>query len=203
MGYNRAVWVTGVESGVDGISGPALLFSSRPSLCPARGTLDGRFIGLLSGSCHGFTIWGNALCHFLPLHPPFCSPMHHSQPSPHHPCFHSRLHNHCTAHKGLSSQVQPRLARIKERFQLKMFFPFLLSFFFNQPLPSPFLFSLCFSCHPIPYFSHICCTLFTHVSSILAHFPPHISRSLSKRSLFFQWKNKPLLTSYRVFFSLP
>ena len=53
------------------------------------------------------------------------------------PSFHSRLHNHCTAHKGLSSQVQPRLARIKERFQLKMFFP---SLFFCLPtLVFPFL----------------------------------------------------------------
>lgn len=62
------------------------------------------------------------------------------------PSFYSRLHNHCTAHKGLSSQVQPRLARIKECFQLKMFFP--LFFFFPQPAPSlPFLvFSFLVSC---------------------------------------------------------
>lgn len=55
------------------------------------------------------------------------------------PFFHSRLHNHCTAHKGLSSQVQPRLARIKESFQLKMFFPSLLFSSTNSLLVFPFL----------------------------------------------------------------
>lgn len=70
------------------------------------------------------------------------------------PCFHSRLHNRRTAHKGLSSQVQPRLARIKDRFQLKMFPPLssllFFSFFFGPttsllqflPPPSPTFFLL-------------------------------------------------------------
>lgn len=52
------------------------------------------------------------------------------------PSFYSRLHNHCTAHKGLSSQVQPRLARIKECFQLKMFFPPLFLFSSTSSFPS-------------------------------------------------------------------
>lgn len=58
----------------------------------------------------------------------FSPPLQPLTPSTTSPSFHSRLHNHCTAHKGLSSQVQPRLARIKERFQLKMFFPSLFFF---------------------------------------------------------------------------
>lgn len=183
MGYSRAVRVTGVESGVDGISGPALLSSSPPRSVPSEGDTGRAF--------YRVTVWvlswiynlGEGFMSFSPPATPlFCSPTHHSQPSPRHPCFHSRLHNHCTAHKGLSSQVQPRLARIKERFQLKMFFPFLLSlFFFNQPLPSPFLFSLRFSCHPIPFFFlayllHTFHSCFFHTGS----FPsPYMSRSLS------------------------
>lgn len=85
------------------------------------------------------------------------------------PFFHSRLHNHCTAHKGLSSQVQPRLARIKESFQLKMFFSSL--FFFPQPAPN--LFSLFFSCVPNPILTHI------------SYFPSTSARSLLDHILFY------------------
>lgn len=76
------------------------------------------------------------------------------------PSSHSRLHNHCTAHKGLSSQVQPRLARIKEHFQHKMFFPFFFqtasSLFFLL-----FLFLLVLSSVFLPILLH-----FSRISSI-------------------------------------
>lgn len=135
---------------------------------------------------------GNALCHFLPL----CSPLTPSTAPP--LPFHSRLHNHCTAHKGLSSQVQPRLARIKERFQLKMFFPSL--FFFPQP--APFLFSLFFSCPLILSFAHICCTLFTCVSSILADFLSYISFFSVKASRFKMEKQVTITTTQGFSFAL-
>ncbi len=128
-------------------------------------------------------VGGNALCHFLPL----CSPL---TPSTASPSFHSRLHNHCTAHKGLSSQVQPRLARIKERFQLKMFFPSL--FFFPQPAPSlsflvfPFLLmsSNSFFCSYLLHTVHLC---FIH--TVL--FPSPYIFFLSKQAVL-KWKNKSL-----------
>lgn len=93
---------------------------------------------------------------------------------------------HCT--QGVVITGAAEIGQDKGTLPAQDVFPLSSLFFFNQPLPSPFLFSLRFSCHPIPYFSHICCTLFTHVSSILAHFPPHISRSLSKQVLFFNGK---------------
>lgn len=123
-------------------------------------------------------MWGGR---FMSFSSPLCSPLHHAQPPP---SFHSRLHNHCTAHKGLSSQVQSRLARIKERFQLKMFFPSL--FFFPPPAPSLSFLVFPFLLTSLQLFSltHICCTLFTYVSSILAHFLRHISCSPSERGRF-------------------
>lgn len=109
------------------------------------------------------------------------------------PSFHSRLHNHCTAHKGLSSQVQPRLARIKERFQLKMFFPSL----FCLPPRSCFP----FSSHVLQFF-------------LLLAFVAHFSRMFpscwpiffsiypvpysSKRAVFKMEKHKSLLPACRV-----
>lgn len=74
--------------------------------------------------------------------------------------------------------------------------------------PLSFLFSTSFfplfSCFPfsprvllILSFAPICCTLFTHVPSILAHFHLHISYSLSKQVIL-KWKNKSLLPLYRV-----
>lgn len=133
-------------------------------LCPARGHWVGGF-GWLSGPCHGFTSWGNALCHFLPPAPQPLTPSTAS------PSFHSRLHNHCTAHKGLSSQVQPRLARIKERFQHKMFF----SHFFKTASSLFFLVFLFLLMSSIFSSSHTCCTFFTH----FFHFMPHKTSSLS------------------------
>lgn len=108
-----------------------------PSM-PCRGTLGGGF---------RVTVWVlswiyKSFMSFSPPPPP--SAASYTIHSP--PFFHSRLHNHCTAHKGLSSQVQPRLARIKERFQLKMFFPSLFSFLFPETssFSPPVLFSLFF-----------------------------------------------------------
>lgn len=117
-------------------------------LCPARGHWIGVTVWVLSW------IYKLGEC-FMSFSPPL-QPL---TPSTASPSFHSRLHNHCTAHKGLSSQVQPRLARIKERFQHKMFFPH----FFKLLLPFSFLFSLFFSCHPV-FFP------FTPTSALLAHF---------------------------------
>lgn len=139
---------------------------------------------------------------FSPAPPPFCSPTHHSQPSPHHPCFHSRLHNHCTAHKGLSSQVQPRLARIKERFQLKMFFPFLLFFFSTNLFPL-------LSC--FPFASHVIQFLIFRI--FVAHFslvflPPWlislpIYQDLCQSRSFFSMEKQATLNIIQRFFFLP
>ena len=90
-------------------------------------------------------------------------------PSP--PSFHSRLHNHCTAHKGLSSQVQPRLARIKERFQLKMFFPSL--FFFPSTSSFPLRSCFPFSSHNSLFQSYLLLTFhscFLHTGLFPSHF---------------------------------
>lgn len=144
--------------GCNGAIWSFVLVFLHPSM-PSKGTLGGwGGFGWLSGSCHGFTSCGNALCH-----PPS---LHHLQP------LHFFIPGYTiTAHKGLSSQVQPRLARIKKRFQHKMFFPH----FFKQLLPSSFLFSFFFSCHPFFFpFSCTCCTLFTH----FFHFLPNKSCSL-------------------------
>lgn len=121
--------------------------------------------------------------------------------------FHSRLHNRCVAHKGLSSQVQPRLARIKERFQLKMFYPFLLFLGpTTSPLHPPHTSSLFLSSHVIQFLiilllvAHFSLMLHSHwLASLAAH--QELSQS---RSFFFflQWKknnNKLLLTLFFLF----
>lgn len=63
----------------------------------------------------------------------------------------------------------------------------------------PLLSCFPFSSHVLQFFllPQICCTLFTRVSCILAHFPLHISCSLSKQVVL-KWKNKSLLPSHRV-----
>ena len=119
------------------------------SCMPCKGTLDGGYWGDYLGLVLDFQVRGMLYVIFSPL----CSPLHHSEPPP------LFIPGYTiTAHKGLSSQVQPRLARIKERFQHKMFF----SHFFKQLLPSFFLYSFLFSCHPI--------ISFTHTSALLTHF---------------------------------
>lgn len=77
-----------------------------------------------------------------------------------------------------------------------VFPPFFSSvFFFPGPttsllhsspsLPLAFFFS---SCHPIPYYSPISCTLFTYVTFTLARFPCRTSGTLSEPFLFFSGK---------------
>ena len=142
----------------------ALVPSLRSPIDALQGDTGWGFQGDCLGLVMDLQVGGTLYVIFSPL----CSPLHHPQPPP---SFHSRLHNHCAAHKGLSSQVQPRLARIKERFQLKMFFPSL--FFFPQPAPSlsflvfPFLlissnslFSLC-----MLHVFHVC---FLHTDPFLS-----------------------------------
>lgn len=153
----------------------------RPGLCPARGTLDGRFIGSLSGSCHGFTIWGKALCHFLPPPPPSLQP--HAPfaafPPPPLLSFQVTQSLHCT--QGVVITGAAEIGQDKGTLPAQDVFPLSsLSFFFSTNL-FPLLSCFPFASHVIQFlffFSHICCTLFTHVSSILAHFPPHICQDL-------------------------
>lgn len=99
-----------------------LLYLSHP--CPAGLTLGGGF---------RVTVWDLSWIYklgerFMSFPPPSAAPLTIHSPPLHSPF--SFIPGYTitdyTAHKGLSSQVQPRLARIKERFQLKMFFPFFL-----------------------------------------------------------------------------
>lgn len=123
------------------------------SLPSSIDTLQGDTGWGFQGDCLGLVMDLQVKGRLYVIFSPFVAPYTiHSPPS-----FHSRLHNHCTAHKGLSSQVQPRLARIKERFQREMFFPSL--FFF--PPPPPYLFSPFFSCPVILIITHICYELST------------------------------------------
>lgn len=160
-GLEGGIWVTGVGRQYTG-SVPRHPPFFLPSM-PCRGTRG--FQGDCLGLVMDLQVGGTLYVIFSPSVGPY------TIPSPPPPSFHSRLHNHCTAHKGLSSQVQARLARIKERFQLKMFFPSL--FFFPSTGSFPLASCFPFSSHNSLFQSYLLLTFhscFLHTGIFPSHF---------------------------------
>lgn len=174
--YNQATWAPG-------LGGTRPLFPS--PVCDTGWAVSDDCLGLVIDLQLGGMLYVMVSLPHLP--PPSLTP------PPPSPCFHSRLHNRRTAHKGLSSQVQPRLARIKERFQLKMFFPPFFSsiFFFLGPTTS-----LLHSCGPPPTFFSPHVIQFLIFLLLVAHFSlmlrsrwlvsPAAHQELSQSGSFFQ-----------------
>lgn len=102
---------------------------------------------------------------------------------------------HCT--QGVVITGAAEIGQDKGTLPAQDVFPLSFLFSSTSSFPSPFLFSLLVSCPLILSFTHICCTLFTYVSSILAHFLSFTSCSLSKQSVL-KWKNKSHMPPHRV-----
>lgn len=179
--YNQATWAPG-------LGGTRPLFPS--PVCDTGWALSDDCLGLVIDLQLGRMLYVIFSLPHLP--PPLSDPPTHLSLLP----FQVTQSPHCT--QGVVITGAAEIGQDKGTLPAQdVFPPFLLFYFFlsrTNHFPSPFLrppshffFS---SCHPIPYFSPISCTLFTHVTFTLARFPCRTSGTQSERFLFSVKKNK-------------